>query len=120
MATLLGQPCCPALTVKMQTQVTAALRPAYDELAAQLPTQDHVSIDETATKECNGKAWLWTFVASAFTVYRAATHAGSDGAGRSAHGGVPRHRDLRSGQNVLAHRPFTMVLGAPDSRFSSA
>jgi transposase len=26
--TLLQQPCCPALTIKMQTQVTAALRPA--------------------------------------------------------------------------------------------
>ena len=69
LAALVGQPCCPALTVKMQTQVTAALRPTYDELAARLPSQDHVSIDETATKECNGKAWLWTFVARAFTVY---------------------------------------------------
>lgn len=69
LSTLLGQPCSPALTVKMQTQVTAALRPAYDELAAQLPTQDQLSIDETATKECNGKAWLWTFVARKFTVY---------------------------------------------------
>jgi transposase len=37
--TLLHQPCCPALTIKMQTQVTAALRPAYDELAAALPAQ---------------------------------------------------------------------------------
>ncbi len=66
---LAGQPCCPALTVKMQHQATAALRPAYDELAAQLPTQDRLSIDETATKEQNRKAWLWTFVARAFTVF---------------------------------------------------
>jgi transposase len=66
---LLGQPCCPALAVKMQNQLTAALRPAYDELAAQLPAQDHVSSDETATKERNGKAWLWTFVARTFTVF---------------------------------------------------
>ena len=67
--TLLGQPCCPALTVKMQTQVTAAVRPAYEELAAQLPIQDQVNADETPTKEENGKAWLWTFVARLFTVF---------------------------------------------------
>jgi transposase len=67
--TLLGQPCCPALTVKIQTQVTAALRPSYDELTAALPPQEQVSIDETPTKEENGKAWLWTFVARTFTVF---------------------------------------------------
>jgi transposase len=67
--TLLGQPCCPALTVKIQTQVTAALRPSYEQLAAQLPMQEHLNIDETGTKQQNGKAWLWTFVAHAFTVF---------------------------------------------------
>ena len=69
LAALLGQPCCPALTVKMQRQATAALRPAYSELVVQLPKQDQVSGDETATKEQNQKAWLWTFVARAFTVF---------------------------------------------------
>ena len=69
LSTLLGQPCCAALTVKMQTQVTAALRPSYEALAAELPTQDQLSADETPTKEQNGKAWLWTFVARAFTVF---------------------------------------------------
>jgi len=69
LSTLLGQPCSAALTVKMQTQVTTALRPSYEELAAQLPTQEQLSIDETATKEENGKAWLWAFVARAFTVF---------------------------------------------------
>jgi transposase len=38
-------------------------------LAAGLPTQEQLSIDETATKEANGKAWLWTFVAHLFTVF---------------------------------------------------
>ncbi|HBO45258.1 MAG TPA: IS66 family transposase [Planctomycetaceae bacterium] len=66
---LLGQPCCPALTVKLQNQVTQALRPSYQELAAELPTQEHLNIDETGTKEAGGKAWLWTFVARAFTVF---------------------------------------------------
>ena len=69
LGTLLGQPCCPALTVKMQTQVTAATRPAYEELAAKLPTEEHINADETPTKEQNGKAWLWTFVARLFTVF---------------------------------------------------
>jgi transposase len=69
LTTLLNQPCCPATVVKMQNQVTAALRPSYGVLAAQLPTQDHLNIDETATKEENGKAWLWTFVARSFTVF---------------------------------------------------
>jgi transposase len=69
LTTLLGQPCSAALTVKMQTRVTAAARPAYEELAAQLPTEEHINADETATKERNAKAWLWTFVAQMFTVF---------------------------------------------------
>ena len=56
LGTLLGQPCCPALTVKIQNQVTSALQPSYEELAAELPTQEHLNIDETANKEENGKA----------------------------------------------------------------
>jgi len=69
LSTLLGQPCSAALTVKMQTQVTAAVRPAYEELAAQLPNEAHVNGDETPTREANGKVWLWTFVARLFTVF---------------------------------------------------
>jgi transposase len=69
LTTVLGQPCCAALTVKIQAQVTAAARPAYEELAAKLPTEEQINADETATKEQNGKAWLWTFVARMFTVF---------------------------------------------------
>ena len=69
LSTLLGQPCSAALTVKIQTQVTTAARGTYEELATQLPTQDQVNADETPTKEQNGKAWLWTFVAPLFTVF---------------------------------------------------
>jgi hypothetical protein len=69
LGTLLGQPCCPALAVKMQNQVTAALRPSYEALAAELPTQEQLNLDETPTKEENGKARLWTFVAPLFTVF---------------------------------------------------
>jgi transposase len=69
LGTILGQPCCPALTVKIQNQVTAALRPLYEEAASELPTQDRLNIDETVTKQGDGKAWLWTFVARRFTVF---------------------------------------------------
>lgn len=69
LTTLLGQPCSAALTVKIQSQVTSAARPAYEELAAKLPTEEHVNADETGTKEQNLKAWLWTFVARMFTVF---------------------------------------------------
>jgi hypothetical protein len=64
--TLLNQPCCPALTLKTQAQVTQALRPAYEELASTLPSQLHLGIDESPTKEAATKAWLWTFVAGLF------------------------------------------------------
>ena len=66
---LLNQPCCAALAVKMQQQVTAALRPAYDELVAQLPEQTRLGMDESPTKEGPQKAWLWTAVAATFTVF---------------------------------------------------
>jgi transposase len=69
LSTLLGQPCSASLTVKIQNQVTTALRPSYEALAAQLPAQEQLNIDETGTKEENGKAWLWTFVARLFTVF---------------------------------------------------
>jgi transposase len=69
LTTLLGQPCCAALTVKIQNQVTVALQSSHQELAAELPSQEHLNCDETPTKEKNGKAWLWTFVAKWFTVF---------------------------------------------------
>lgn len=69
LTTLLGQPCSPGLTVKIQNQVTEAARPSYEELVAALPTQEHLNADETGTKESNTKAWLWTFVARTFTVF---------------------------------------------------
>jgi transposase len=73
MQALLNQPCCPSLAVKMQTQVTAAVQPAYEQLAAQLPGQTQLSIDESPTKEQKSKAWLWTFVARSFTVFAVLT-----------------------------------------------
>ena len=74
LSTLLGVPCCPALTVKLQNIATDATRPAYDELVARLPTQPCLNIDESPTKEASRKSWLrleapWTFVAKPFRVF---------------------------------------------------
>ena len=69
LTTLLGQPCCAALTIKLQNLAADAARPAYDELAARLPEQPHLNIDESPTKEASKKSWLWTFVAQPFTVF---------------------------------------------------
>jgi len=66
---VLNQPCSPGWVIKLQNQATAALRPAYEELAAQLPTEPVLGIDESPTKEARVKSWLWTFVASSYTVF---------------------------------------------------
>jgi len=66
---VLNQPCSPGWVVKLQNQATAALRPAYEELAAQLPDQERLGIDETPTKQGPDKGWLWTCVAATFTVF---------------------------------------------------
>ena len=67
---ILNQPCSTGLTVKLQNIVTDALRPAYDGLCEQLPSQPVLNIDETPTKEGANKSWLWVLVAPRFTVYR--------------------------------------------------
>ena len=66
---VLGQPCSTGWGVKLQNQATAALAGPYQELAAQLPTQEILSIDESPTKQGPAKSWLWTCVAARFTVF---------------------------------------------------
>jgi transposase len=66
---ILNQPCSPGWVVKLQNQATAALTPAYEEVAAQLPTEKVLGIDESPTKEARQKSWLWTFVADSYTFF---------------------------------------------------
>jgi transposase len=66
---VLNQPCSPGWVVKLQNQATAALTPAYEELAQQLPAEPILGIDESPTKEARLKSWLWVFVASTYTVF---------------------------------------------------
>lgn len=62
-------PCSPGWIVKLQNQATAALRPAYDDLAQRLPDEKRLNIDESPTKQQSLKAWLWVFVARTFTLF---------------------------------------------------
>jgi transposase len=68
-SSVLNIPCSPSLTVKHQNITTEALRRAYDELVAGLPEQSYLNGDESPTKQAQRKSWLWTFVASNFTVF---------------------------------------------------
>jgi transposase len=56
---LLGQPCCPALTVKIQNQVTEALRPTYETLATELPAhaRGH-GVGNVLDREVSGHRYL--------------------------------------------------------------
>ena len=75
---VLGQPCSPGWVVKLQHQATAALRGAYEELAARLPQQAQLSIDETPSKAGPAKVWLWTNVAPEFTLFALRSTRGAD------------------------------------------
>src|SRR6202790_3819901 len=55
-----------------------AVQPAYDELAEQLAAQTVMNIDESPTKEGQAKAWVWTFVATAFTFFACRTSRSAD------------------------------------------
>lgn len=66
---VLNQPCSAGWVVKLQNQATAALTPAYEELAGRLPAEAVLGIDESPTKEARQKSWLWTFVAGAYTLF---------------------------------------------------
>ncbi len=65
-------PCSAGLTVKLQNTTTRALRPCYEQMQGALPRSDAVAMDETAAKEANQKAWLWTAVTRQFTLFRIA------------------------------------------------
>ena len=66
---LLGQPCSPALTVKIQNEVSNALEPPYQELRDALPGEKRVFMDESPTKQAGKRAWLWAVVTPVYAVY---------------------------------------------------
>lgn len=78
LATILNQPASTGWMVLLQNRCAEAVRPAYDALAAKLPEQPILNIDESPTKEGSSNAWVWTFVAGAFTVFACRTSRGAD------------------------------------------
>ena len=66
---LLNQPCSVGHIVNMQNLGTSALRPCFHELVDALPQEANLNIDESPTKQQTHKAWLWTLVATTFTVF---------------------------------------------------
>jgi transposase len=81
-ATFLGlvlrQPASCGWMVALQNRAAEAVQPAYDELAQRLPDQPVLHLDESPTKEGQAKAWIWTFVAGAFTVFACRTSRAAD------------------------------------------
>jgi transposase len=78
LGTILHQPASAGWMVLLQNRCAEAVKPAYDDLAAQLPEQAVLSIDESPTKEGPAKAWVWTVVAPAFTFFACRTSRGAD------------------------------------------
>lgn len=75
---ILNQPASAAWMVLLQNRCALAVQPAYDELAAHLPAQAILNIDESPTKEGPAKAWVWTVVATTFTFFACRTSRAAD------------------------------------------
>jgi len=75
---ILNQPASAGWMVLLQNRAAEAVEPAYNELAAQLPKQPVLNIDESPTKEGPAKAWVWTFVATTFTFFTCCTSRAAD------------------------------------------
>jgi transposase len=75
---ILQQPASCGWMAALQSRAAEAVQPAYDELARRLPEQPVLHGDESPTKEGQAKAWVWTFVAGAFTFFACRTSRGAD------------------------------------------
>jgi transposase len=76
LSTILNQPASAAWMVLLQNRCADAVKPAYDQLATQLPNQAVLHIDESPTKEGKAKSWVWTIVAKSFTFFACRTSRG--------------------------------------------
>jgi transposase len=78
LGTILNQPASAGWMVLLQNRCDEAVQPAYDELAAKLPAESILNIDESPTKEGSAKAWVWTVVSTTFTFFACRTSRGAD------------------------------------------
>lgn len=70
---ILNQPASAGWMVSLQERAAAAVLPAYEELARQLPNEPVLHGDESPSKEGKLKSWIWTFVAKTFTLFACRT-----------------------------------------------
>lgn len=75
---ILNQPASAGWMVNLQNRAAEAIAPAYQELAKQLPSQSVLHGDESPTKQGQAKAWVWTFVATTFTLFACRLSRGGD------------------------------------------
>lgn len=64
-----GVPCSKGHVSELEAKATAALAEPVAEVAAAISEQPNLRIDETPFKRGRTKTWLWTFVASSFTLF---------------------------------------------------
>lgn len=62
--------CRGTLAKIVNSRVSPALAPVYDELLALLPSEPYLGIDETGHKDNGDKFWTWCFRAPEFTFFR--------------------------------------------------
>jgi transposase len=55
---------------KVVGKASAAMRPAYEALAARLPEEPYLNVDETGHKENGDGLWTWVFRASLYTLFK--------------------------------------------------
>lgn len=63
---------------KVVAKAGHAMAPAYQELAARLPTEAYLNVDETGHKENASRPWTWVFRARLFTLFKIAPSRGAD------------------------------------------
>ena len=63
---------------KVITKAGVAMRPAYEELAARLPEERRLNVDETGHKENGDGLWTWVFRAPRYTLFKIAPSRGSE------------------------------------------
>jgi transposase len=63
---------------KLIAKASASLKNAYDALAARLPNEPRINVDETGHKNNREAMWAWCFRASLFTLFKIDASRGSD------------------------------------------
>ena len=58
-------------------KVSKALKQSYEELVQQLPTEEHLHVDETGAKKNGKKHWTWCFRSHRFTLFHIDSSRGS-------------------------------------------